>query len=140
MKETITEIDKITKNEEDPSSASPSRRDFLKTAGAVAPLALLGDVWRPRQAWAQAPENIQYGTKLKASISGSPLTFDPNYMELYEELATGSMIYNRLVRLEPDMSAHPGARALLGAERRCQCVDVQAPPGSQVPQWPGVHR
>jgi len=107
MKETITEIDKITNNEENPSSASPSRRDFLKTAGAVAPLALLGDVWRPRQAWAQAPENVQYGTSLKASISGSPLTFDPNYMELYEELATGSLIYNRLVRLDPDMSAHP---------------------------------
>ncbi len=100
MKETTSEKD------QDQSLLSLGRRDFLKTAGAVTPLVLLGDLWQPRQAWAQAQE-IQYGGTLKASVAGSPLTFDPNYFELYEEMAVGSLIFNRLVRLEPDMSVHP---------------------------------
>jgi len=82
------------------------RRDFLKSAGAAAPLALLGDLWRPWQAWAQG-EEIQYGGTFTCAVANSPLTFDPNYYELYEEMQTGSLIFNRLVRLEPDMSAHP---------------------------------
>ena len=95
-----------SEKDQDQSRLSFGRRDFLKTAGVATPLVLLGDLWRPRQSWAGS-EEIQYGGTFKGSVAGSPLTFDPNYYELYEEMVVGSLIFNRLVHLEPDMSVHP---------------------------------
>ena len=92
---------------------------------------------RSRSAAARSRQTPKPGGVFISAQNNEATGLDPQLVPAFSRSRRSPLMYNQLVRFDADMTPVPELAESWEASKDGLDVDVQAPPGREVPRWPG---